>query len=148
METDAPKLPISCPIEEALSLLGDKWTLLVVRDVIRGINRFDTLKESLKISRNVLSARLADLEQADILYKSPVKPGAKRMLYNPTPKCIALLPTIVSLVEWTHNWSKDEKKIWSKVIDRESGLPLKTQIVNQQGNPVALNQIKISFGNK
>ncbi|MEH6345945.1 MAG: winged helix-turn-helix transcriptional regulator [Bermanella sp.] len=140
------KTQVNCPIEEALNLIGDKWTLLIVRDIIRGVNRFDTLKESLKISRNVLTMRLAELEKADIVYKSPVKPGAKRMLYNPTPKCLALLPTIVSLMEWTSQWSNTEDKTWSKVIDKETRLPLRTQIVNQQGQAVPLTQIKISFG--
>jgi len=145
MRETEPKLEVSCGIESALKLLGDKWTLLIVRDVMRGLNRFESIQSSLNISRNVLALRLAELEKANIICKNPIKKGAKRMLYNPTPRCLALIPTLVSLIEWSSEWSDDDGKHWSSVRDKCSGEPVRTQVVSQEGDIVPISQLKISF---
>jgi DNA-binding HxlR family transcriptional regulator len=135
-----------CAIEEALSVIGDRWSLLVVRDVMRGINRFDSLQDSLKISRNILTQRLNHLEQTGILVKSPIKPGAKRMLYNPTPKCIALAPVLVALMNWSRHWANDEEeKRWSKVVNKKTSEDVFVEIVDGNKKPVPLSQLKIEF---
>ena len=134
-----------CAIEEALSVIGDRWSLLVVRDVLRGINRFDSLQESLKISRNILTQRLNHLEETGILVKSPIKPGAKRMLYNPTPKCLALAPVLVSLMNWSAQWSGKEEASWSRIVNKKTGEPVNVDITDKQGDSVSLMDLDIRF---
>ncbi|MFC3151303.1 winged helix-turn-helix transcriptional regulator [Litoribrevibacter euphylliae] len=135
-----------CAIEEALTVVGDRWSLLVIRDVMRGVNRFDSLQDSLNISRNILTQRLNHLEETGILVKSPIRPGAKRMLYNPTPKCIALAPVLVSLMNWSRHWAEDDYgKRWSKVVDKRTSEEVKVEIVDSNQNPVPLSQLKIEF---
>lgn len=134
-----------CAIEEALTVLGDRWTLLVVRDILRGVNRFDLLQESLGISRNILTQRLSNLEETGILTKSPVKPNAKRMLYNPTPKCMALIPVLITLIDWSSNWSEAKETQWSRVVDSKTKKPVTVAIVNQDQDPIPLGQLSIEF---
>ena len=145
MTTEREQDPAHCAISDALSVLGDKWSLLVVRDVLRGINRFDSLQDSLHIARNILAQRLASLEEAGVLVKSPIKPNGKRMCYNPTPKCLGLIPVMVSLIDWTTKWTDEEQKHWSKVIDKTTGEEVKISIVDSANNPIPMSQLSIQF---
>jgi len=145
MTSQREKDPAHCALADALTVLGDRWSLLVVRDVLRGINRFDSLQDSLHIARNILTQRLSSLEQAGILVKSPIKPNGKRMCYNPTPKCLGLIPVLVSLIEWTTDWSGEDQKRWSKVIDKKTGEQVKVGIVDKDNRPVPMTQIGIKF---
>ena len=70
----------SCPIGRAGDLLGDRWTLLILRDATAGTARFDVFRENLGIADNILSARLARLVDAGLLVKVPYRDGiAKRL---------------------------------------------------------------------
>ena len=60
---------MGCPVAETLDVVGEWWTLLVIRDVFRGIRRFDALQENLGIARNILTRRLKALTEAGILEK-------------------------------------------------------------------------------
>ncbi|MFA0792597.1 winged helix-turn-helix transcriptional regulator [Microbulbifer echini] len=139
------KPTVQCAIEEALSVIGDRWSLLVIRDVLRGVNRFDSLQESLQISRNILTQRLTTLEDAGILVKTPIKPGARRMLYNATPKCLALVPVLVSLIDWSTHWSGREGVRWSRVIDKRTGEPVRVDLVGNDGQPVSLLDLDLKY---
>ncbi|BBM03126.1 helix-turn-helix domain-containing protein [Microbulbifer sp. GL-2] len=139
------KPAVQCAIEEALSVIGDRWSLLIVRDVMRGVNRFDSLQESLQISRNILTQRLNTLEEAGILVKTPIKPGARRMLYNATPKCIALVPTLVSLIDWSARWSEKPDTRWARVIDKRTGEPVTVDLVGKDGEPVSLLDLDLTY---
>ncbi|GAA5442479.1 hypothetical protein Misp06_00653 [Microbulbifer sp. NBRC 101763] len=139
------KPAVQCAIEEALSVIGDRWSLLIVRDVLRGVNRFDSLQESLQISRNILTQRLNTLEEAGILVKIPIKPGARRMLYNATPKCFALVPTLVSLIDWSARWSEKPNTRWARVIDKRTGEPVTVDLVGNDGEPVSLLDLDLTY---
>ena len=65
----------SCPIGRAGDLLGDRWTLLILRDATAGITRFDAFRENLGIADNILSGRLARLVEAGVLAKVPYRDG-------------------------------------------------------------------------
>ncbi len=145
MTTECEQDRAKCAISDALTVLGDRWSLLVVRDVLRGINRFDSLQDSLHIARNILAQRLSSLEEAGVLVKSPIKPNGKRMCYNPTPKCLGLIPVLVSLIDWTANWSGKDQKRWSKVIDKTTGEEVKIGILDKDNNPVSMSQLSIQF---
>ncbi|WP_226648569.1 winged helix-turn-helix transcriptional regulator [Microbulbifer variabilis] len=139
------KPAVQCGIEEALSVIGDRWSLLIVRDVLRGVNRFDSLQDSLQISRNILTQRLSNLEEAGILVKAPIKSGARRMLYNATPKCLALVPVLVSLIDWSTHWSEKTNARWSRVIDKRTGEAVRVDLVNKEGEPVSLLDLDLKY---
>jgi DNA-binding HxlR family transcriptional regulator len=91
-----------CPIALTLDMLGDRWTLLLLRDlIIRGMTRYqEFLNAGEGISTNILAERLSRLEEHGIIAKS-VDPNDKRQfLYSPTQKALDLLPVIFELARW------------------------------------------------
>ncbi len=100
--TQSEKRRSGCPISCSLDLLGDKWSLLVVRDMVFVQKRHfkDFLKSDEKIATNILTSRLARLEALGIISKQ-TDPGSKRqVIYSLTTKGIALIPLLVELVCW------------------------------------------------
>jgi DNA-binding HxlR family transcriptional regulator len=89
-----------CSIAGALELLGERWTLLVIRDVFNGRRRFDQIQENLGVARNVLSARLAWLVQEGILERRRYCERPPRHEYFLTEKGIDLWPVMISLLHW------------------------------------------------
>ena len=89
-----------CSVARSLEVLGERWTLLVVRDIFHGKRRFDTIQEDLGVARNVLAARLSRLVEEDILEKRPYQERPARYEYFLTEKGIDLWPVLVSLIKW------------------------------------------------
>ena len=89
-----------CSIARSLELIGERWTLLIVRDIFRGHRRFDALQRDLGIARNVLANRLDRLVEEGILEKRPYEERPPRYEYFLTEKGIDLWPVLVSLVKW------------------------------------------------
>lgn len=89
-----------CAIAQALGVVGDWWTLLVVRDVAGGIHRFDGLRRELGISRKVLTERLAALVDAGVLEKRRYSDRPPRYEYHLTSKGHGLVPVLIALQDW------------------------------------------------
>lgn len=116
----------SCPLGCALDVWGDKWSLLIVRDLILfGKNTYgDFLKSDERIATNILASRLQSLEENGIITKS-VHPDSKaKMLYSITQKGIELLPIIIDAMLWAEKYDNpvtDEiKSILAEIaLDKE-----------------------------
>jgi DNA-binding HxlR family transcriptional regulator len=89
-----------CSISRTLEVVGERWSLLVVRDVSLGIRRFDALVDSLGVTRSVLSARLRSLEVEGVLDRHPYQDQPTRYEYHLTAKGMGLLPVIAHLMWW------------------------------------------------
>jgi DNA-binding HxlR family transcriptional regulator len=89
-----------CSIANALEVVGERWTLLIVRDVMNGRRRFDELQKGLGIARNVLTARLQRLVDEDILERRPYQQNPARYEYFLTEKGLDLWPALVALLRW------------------------------------------------
>src|ERR1700741_421347 len=91
-----------CPISYALDFVGDRWTLLVLRDLILGRKRYfrEFLESSEKIATNILASRLKQLEAAGVVPRATDPEHARRVVYTPTGKALDLLPAMVELVRW------------------------------------------------
>jgi DNA-binding HxlR family transcriptional regulator len=89
-----------CSLARGLAVIGDRWTLLVLREAFMGVRRFDAFEKSLKIARRVLSERLALLVEEGVLRKVPYQERPMRYEYRLTEKGLALYPVIISLVHW------------------------------------------------
>lgn len=99
-----------CPVACSLDILGDRWTMLVVRDLFLGRTRFKEFCESPEnIPTNILTDRLDRLVENQIAEKVPLEEGAKRMSYQLTDKGQALKPVLMSLTKWGLKWEKDTK---------------------------------------
>jgi DNA-binding HxlR family transcriptional regulator len=83
----------NCSIASALAVVGERWSLLVMRDVLLGRRRFSSIKRSLGVAPNILSDRLATLVEHGLLER-------RGQEYVPTPKGIDLNPVMVALMTW------------------------------------------------
>jgi DNA-binding HxlR family transcriptional regulator len=89
-----------CSVARALEVVGERWTLLVLRDIFLGNRRFDAIQRHLGVARNVLQSRLERLLEHGVIEKVPYQERPVRHEYRLTPKGIDLWPTIVSLLQW------------------------------------------------
>ncbi|MFL2799948.1 MAG: winged helix-turn-helix transcriptional regulator [Paracoccaceae bacterium] len=98
-----------CSIATALSVLGDKWTLLIARDIMMGNQNFESIQNNLHISRNLLTERLKSMI-AKKLIKKFVPANRKRAMYVPTDMCNDLVRVFLSLSLWADRWVPDAKR--------------------------------------
>jgi DNA-binding HxlR family transcriptional regulator len=99
---------LNCSIARTLEIVGEWWTLLVVRDVALGFHRFDDIQRDLGISRNILSDRLATLVEHDILERRPYQDSPPRFEYHLTAKGRDLWPVLAALSRWGDRWESPE----------------------------------------
>lgn len=102
MVSDRRQRRSGCPISCSLDLLGDRWSLLVVRDMVFEGKRYfkDFLASGEGIASNILADRLQRLEAIDIITKQTDPDSGRQILYSLTEKGIALIPVLVELVCW------------------------------------------------
>lgn len=90
----------NCSLARTLAVVGDRWTLMILRDAFMGVKRFEDLENSLGIARRVLSERLSHLVDEGVLRKVAYQERPTRFEYRLTEKGLALYPAILSLVHW------------------------------------------------
>lgn len=95
---------MNCSVARSLELIGEWWTLLILRDSFLGVRRFDDFVDRLGIARNVLSSRLDTLVGAGILERQPYDEGRGRHDYVLTDKGRALWPVLVAIRQWGDEW--------------------------------------------
>ena len=114
-----------CPIAQTLEVVGERWTLLIIRDVALGLCRFDELRESLGIARNVLSDRLNRLVDEGILERVPYSERPERYDYLLTAKGRDLVPVLRALRRWgdRHADEGDQGRNAGVAVPRPAGRP-------------------------
>lgn len=107
----------SCPISCALDILGDRWTLLVVRDLVFFSKRYfwDFQNSPEKIATNILSNRLKKLEECHLILRYRDPANARKVIYMPTEKCLDLVPTIMELVRWSAKYVPESNARWDLI---------------------------------
>jgi len=95
----------NCSIARTLDVVGEWWTLLILRDAFRGVRRFDDFQASLGMARSVLTARLRKLTDAGVLDKRQYSEHPPRHEYRLTEKGRALFPVITALLRWGDDWA-------------------------------------------
>ena len=95
---------MNCSVAQSLEIIGEWWTLLILRDSFLGFRRFDDFVERLGISRNVLANRLGTLVGAGVLERRPYDEARSRYDYLLTDKGRALWPVMVTLRQWGDEW--------------------------------------------
>jgi DNA-binding HxlR family transcriptional regulator len=98
----------NCSIAATLSVIGDRWTMLILRDSFRGLRRFDDFQQSLGIARNLLTDRLCRLVAHDVLEKVPYQEHPVRYEYRLTPKGLDLSQPLVALLRWGDQWASSQ----------------------------------------
>ena len=87
-----------------LSVIGDRWTMLILRDLFRGVRRFEELRKDLGIAKNILSDRLSKLHEAGIVEQQPYQMNPVRNEYFLTAKGRDLSPSLIALMHWGDRW--------------------------------------------
>ncbi|MCT2539701.1 winged helix-turn-helix transcriptional regulator [Sedimentimonas flavescens] len=96
-----------CPIAKAAEILGERWNILILREVLMGGRRFNTLQRGLgDISPALLTKRLKQLEEQNMLIRRRI-PAQKGFEYFPSEACEALMPVLFTLGEWGIIWAKN-----------------------------------------
>jgi DNA-binding HxlR family transcriptional regulator len=96
---------MACPAARALDIVGEWWTLLIIRDALRGSRRFDEFRRA-GISDNILTARLKRLVEAGIFERNRYQQRPDRYEYLLTPKGRALGPVVAALRDWGSAWTE------------------------------------------
>jgi DNA-binding HxlR family transcriptional regulator len=95
---------VTCSVARTLSVIGDRWTLLILRDAFLRVRRFEHFQASLGITRHRLAHRLAKLVEHGVLERVPYQAHPPRFEYRLTEKGRDLYPVIVALVGWGDRW--------------------------------------------
>lgn len=99
-EKTVKELP-ACPVETTLTLIGDKWKVLILRDLLPGTKRFGELKKSIgKVSQKVLTAQLRDMEQNGLVHRKVYPEVPPRVEYSLTPLGMSLRPILDAMWNW------------------------------------------------
>ncbi|MEM7271625.1 MAG: helix-turn-helix domain-containing protein [Actinomycetota bacterium] len=93
-----------CSIASTLDIIGDRWTLLILRDVFRGARRFSEIQADLGIAKNLLSDRLSRLVDHELLERVPYQDRPVRYEYRLTQKGADLSPALIALMRWGDRW--------------------------------------------
>ena len=96
-----------CSIARTLSVVGDRWTMLVIRELFNGNGRFNGLLDAVKAPPAILSERLAGLERDDVIAKRPYSTRDDRFEYRLTQKGRDLYPVLIALMTWGDRWMTD-----------------------------------------
>ncbi|MBV8699028.1 winged helix-turn-helix transcriptional regulator [Bradyrhizobium sp.] len=122
----------ACPIARALDVIGDWWSLLIVRDAFLGARRFGEFQKKLGLAKNILSARLRALIDRGILATAPASDGSAYHEYVLTPKGRGLFTVLVALRQWSEQFDDRPDEIGTLLVDRSKGKPVRPLALHSQ----------------
>jgi DNA-binding HxlR family transcriptional regulator len=122
----------ACPIARALDVIGDWWSLLIIRDALLGRRRFGEFQNSLGLAKNILASRLRMLVDEGILSTGPASDGSAYQDYVLTDKGRGLFPVLVALRQWSEAFDAHPQEIGTRLVDREQGLPVRNLELHSQ----------------
>lgn len=100
----------ACSIARTLDLIGEWWTVLILRDLFAGMSRYDEIQRDLGIASNILAARLKRLRDAGLVERLPDPEDARRWSYQLTAKGRDLYPVLITLMAWGDKWLAEPGK--------------------------------------
>jgi DNA-binding HxlR family transcriptional regulator len=129
----------TCSVARTVEVLGDRWTVLVLRDVFNGVRRFDDLQRHLGVARDVLTKRLAALVADGVLDRVPYRdPGSRtRYEYRLTPAGRELRPVLIALIEWGDRHRAGPQGPPLEVVHTECGTPVHVVLECGAGHRIA-----------
>ena len=136
-----------CGVAQALNIVGEWRTLLVLRNLFNGMRTFDALQEHLGISSSVLAARLKTLVREGVIEKLPNPEDGRSHEYRLTEKGRDLYPVLVALLHWGEKWSPNGKGPRLTLVERETGVPVREMaVIAKDGRPLRPNEITPVLG--
>jgi DNA-binding HxlR family transcriptional regulator len=138
-KTDLSEL--NCSLARTLGVVGDWWTLLIVRDAFLGVRRFGDFRSSLGIAKNILAARLERLAANGILKRGG---SERRPAYQLTDRGRALLPAMVALMQWGDMWVSGSKP--PIIVTDEKGRPVAPVKLKSGSDEVSVETVRFHPG--
>ena len=135
----------NCSLARTLDIIGDQWSLLILREAFLGVETFSGFYKGVGVARNILSDRLERMVANDILTKSPTT--TKRYRYILTKRGKELLPALVAMMQWGDKWIFGTKGEPVRVLDRKTRSPIqKMGIVSRGGQFLEPNDLLFEPG--
>ena len=124
---------MNCSLAQALDVIGERWTLLILRDAFLGARKFGQFQGSLGIARNILSSRLKRLIDEGVFEKTTTT-GGGHAEYRLTNKGLALQPVLLSMTHWGDEFKPGPKGSRLTFVERDTGLPIRPMsAISQDG---------------
>ncbi len=133
-----------CPIARTLDLVGEWWSLLIIREAFLGVTRYDDFQQRLGISRNALTDRLKKLVDGGVLARRPVAEGAKREEYVLTAMGDDLMTVVLAMLQWGDRWLVLPGKPLSRMVETATGRKVATlQVLSCDGRPLSRAEVGV-----
>ncbi|MFI9219406.1 winged helix-turn-helix transcriptional regulator [Streptomyces werraensis] len=135
-----------CSIGRALEVVGDRWSLLILREAVQGVTRFSEFRERLQVASDVLTQRLGVLVDACVLEKHPYREGGARtrMAYRLTPAGQDLIVVIGALQQWGDLHRPHPAGPLVHRASRSTGRPLRVAFIDDEGNESPLDDVHLA----
>jgi DNA-binding HxlR family transcriptional regulator len=115
----------TCPVARSMEVIGDCWTMMIIRDAMLGARRFGEFQKSLGLAKNILAVRLKALVEDGILKLEPAADGSAYQDYVLTPKGQAVHPIMVALRQWGEDYAFNPGEPTTIMVDRKRGKQIK-----------------------
>jgi len=138
----------NCSLMRALTVVGERWTLLVLREAFLGVRRFDDFQRAIGCARNVLAARLGTLVEHGVLRRVPYRePGRRqRYEYRLTQKGRDLAPSLIALTQWGDRYAADPEGAPVLIRHRFCGAPARAIVACAGHGELAPRDLTIILG--
>jgi DNA-binding HxlR family transcriptional regulator len=137
----------NCSVAGALQLVGERWSLLILRESFLGVKRFDQLQRNLGIARNILADRLQRLVGAGILERRRYQERPERFEYRLTEKGLDLYPALVALMEWGDRYLAGASGAPVVLEHKACGAETRPQFVcSECGEPLGARDVRAKVG--
>jgi DNA-binding HxlR family transcriptional regulator len=134
---------LNCSVAQTLEVVGDWWSLLIVRDIFFGVTRFDDIQRRLGIARNTLTDRLNWLSDHGVVTRVPYGDSGSRFEYRLTEKGRELQPVLLAMVAWGDKWGATAKHPPLQPSD-QNGDPVELRVVNTRtGRRVPRDKVRM-----
>lgn len=132
-----------CPVARAMSVIGDRWTVLILRDCLRGVSRFEEFHARLKCSRTLVAERLSHLVERGVLVREPYQDNPPRHDYRLTEMGRALSPVLMTMSHWAETWAPSKHAYRVKRIHKTCGHAFQPVLhCSECGEPVSPGEIE------
>ncbi|MHC8395406.1 winged helix-turn-helix transcriptional regulator [Pseudomonas sp. LB3P93] len=113
-----------CPVARTLDAIGDRWSLMIIRDAFDDIRRFSEFQKSLGVAKNILASRLKALVEVGVFDVRPASDGSAYKEYVLTDKGREIFPVVISMRQWGERFLFEAQETRSVLLDNASGQPL------------------------
>jgi DNA-binding HxlR family transcriptional regulator len=136
-----------CSVARAMDAVGDRWSILVLREAYYGVKRFDEFQYYVGLASNILSGRLKKLVDAGIMTRVPLPEHSGRFEYVLTEKGRDFFPAYLALKKWGDDWLAEPAGPQVVFTERTSGREIKyPQLLTARGKPLSLEDVEVVAG--